>query len=327
MTEITFPGAKIHDNIALSLLKWMKTSADNRDVLKIASKEILSLEISDDTAVRKKSQEYVNELLEMPMDSKTEKNLKLFKEKMQGNCPADIQFSSVAPANGTRVDDGEIDQLENDDQAQSDVDSSNKNDEDTEENSDLGVPDDLEKSARIENAEGDQPTGTPEDGRSESNDSIVESPVQTENVEPTMNKSKRVTTLIEANINAASPARERYNTSNEVGILWLNLRKHFHFSHQPFQDSIQDDTPPQQFVLVVDVHRVPANSEESISPSPTKMRKRTRQLLAVQQNSPDIQQAPTVGSFQFFCFVNSKKNPGNSFIVRVCRMTVPLICC
>lgn len=62
-----------------------------------------------------------------------------------------------------------------------------------------------------------------------------------------------------------------------------------------FQDATDDDLPPQQFLLQVDVHSVPINSGESISPSPTKMRKRTRQLLNVQQNSPDIQPAAKVG--------------------------------
>lgn len=51
-------------------------------------------------------------------------------------------------------------------------------------------------------------------------------------------------------------------------------------------------------VFQVDVHAVPisADSEESISPSPTKMRKRARQFVAAQQisNSPDIQSVPIV---------------------------------
>lgn len=53
-------------------------------------------------------------------------------------------------------------------------------------------------------------------------------------------------------------------------------------------------------VLQVDVHTVPASndSEESISPSPTKVR-RARQLIQAQQqqtNSPDIQSAPLVST-------------------------------
>lgn len=199
----------------------MKTNADNREVLKIASKEILSLEISDENAVRKKSQDYVTELLEMPMDSKTEKNLKSFKEKMQGNCPADIQFSSVAPASGVDV---EIDLLENDDQAQSDMDSSNKNDEDVEENSELGGTDDVEKSSTNENTEGDKQTETPEDGQSESNDSIVEPPpVQIENIEPTIDASKLLTSE-NLTITNATPARDQYYTSNEVCVM-VKLQK------------------------------------------------------------------------------------------------------
>lgn len=181
----------------------MKNNATNREVLKITSKEILLLDISDEHSVRQKSQDYINELLEMPMDSKTEKNLKSFKEKMKGNCPADIQFSSVAPAAGIE---GETEQVDNDDPAQSD------NDEDMDDSSDLGgTNDDGEKSSNNENIEGDKQTESAEDGQSESNDSVSEPSVQNQSVEQTGNGKKRLLTK-----DPTTPGKEPYYTSNEV---------------------------------------------------------------------------------------------------------------
>ncbi len=209
----------------------MKNNATNREVLKITSKEILSLDISDDNAVRQTSQKYVEELLDMPMDSKTEKNLKSFNEKMKGNCPADIQFSSRAPANGV---DGEIEIDEMENEPQSDDDNSNKNGEDAEENSNDGAKDDGNKSSNpTEKTPGDS-----EDGQSESNDDSVEQPIQ--NTKPKDNakkhplpskvakKGKAATKPIEAqNKNASSPAIEPDYTSNEVctGCLVFTPRK------------------------------------------------------------------------------------------------------
>lgn len=213
-------GVKIHDNISTSLLKWMKNNATNRELLKITSKEILALDISDDNEIRNKLQEYVDQLLEMPMDSKTEKNLKLFKEQMQGNRTKDIQFSSVAPAN--RVD-GDVDEIENDGQVPSDDESVSENDvRNTEKNSDNN--ENPEKSSINSNDEntidGDkEKEGQEEDGASESNESIVvppekenENPI--ENVEQrTPNKRKRVPP--EDSTEILSPAKIYYS-SNEV---------------------------------------------------------------------------------------------------------------
>lgn len=301
LTYFPFPGAKIHDNIAVSLLKWMKNNATNREVLKVTSKEILSLDISDDTTVRKTTQAYVNELLELPMDLKTEKNLKSFKEKMQGNCPADIQFSSVAPATGI---DGEVDldQLPNDDdQAQSDADSSNKNDEDAE-----STTDDVEKTSNNDNADGDKQSETPDDGQSESNDSVAEPPVQIENVDRTSDARIRLlasetSPAKEPATNNAEPADQSHGASNEVRMTNKSTKFLSRAKQKPFQDASEDESHPQQLVLQVDVHSVPVNSDDSISPSPSKMmRKRVRRLVTEQpSNSPAIQASPIVSISTF----------------------------
>lgn len=185
----------------------MKNNAANRDVVKMTSKEILSLEISDDNTVRQKSQDYIDELLELPMDSRSEKNLKLFKEKMQGNHKEEIQFSSVAPANGV---DGELDHH---DDAHSDMDSSHKNDE--EDGSEVG--DDAEKSPNRENSERDSQNQTSDDGPSELNESTVETPVQKENIEEASSAKKR-TLAEDANVSTSDTIapRESYYTSNDV---------------------------------------------------------------------------------------------------------------
>lgn len=213
MNNVLFAGAKIHDNIALSLLKWLKENAANRDVIKIVSKEILLLEVSDNNAVRQTSQEYVEELLQMPMDLKTEKNLKLFNEKMKGNCPADIQFSSVAPAVNDIDGEIELDEMENETQS----DNSLIGNEDVEASSDVSA-NECEKSIANEQLA--------EDAQSESNQSGVEQPAPV--VEKTGRGRKRVTRTDESITEEAStpqgepekspPAApvEPYNTTSEV---------------------------------------------------------------------------------------------------------------
>lgn len=212
-------GAKLHDNMAISLLKWMKNNSTNREVLRITSKEILSLEISDDNSVRQTCQKYLNELLEMPTDLKTEKNLKSFDEKMKGNNPADIQFSSVAPANGV---DGEIDAEEIENETQSEADSStNRNDDDADENSDVSVSNDA--------------NAKQSDSRSESSDSA-------EQAVESQKKATKLTSKIQSEAAASSKSMATtskkhankdasYSTSNEVrfwntelGFFLTNIR-------------------------------------------------------------------------------------------------------
>lgn len=206
--------------MAKSLLKWMKDKSTNREVMKITAKEILTLDISDDNQLRQTLQDDVDELLELPMDSKTEKHLKLFKEQMQGNRPKDIQFSSVAPAN--RVDS----ELENDDPLPSEDESINKDDEErtddggtAAENSNESISNDnTDESVNKENTnKNGQANETQDDGGSESNESINTSENSSVGNAKTkkQNKRKRLFTE-EANSKDASPAKMACYTSNEV---------------------------------------------------------------------------------------------------------------
>lgn len=212
--------------MAKSLLKWMKDNTNNREVMKITAKEILTLDISDDNPLRQTLLDDVNELLEFPMDSKTEKHLKLFKEQMQGNRPKDIQFSSVAPANA----DGE---LENDEPVQSEDESINKDDEErtdddggnavTNSNESLSSDNTEDESVNKENTnKNGQANVTQEDAASESNDSVVTSENSVENVEndttKKRNKRKRLFTEEPSNKDV-SPAKMACYSSNEVYVM------------------------------------------------------------------------------------------------------------
>lgn len=79
------PGLNIHNDIAMSFLNVMNDNNNtNKDLLKILSKELLTLEISDDQTLRNDLQQCSDDLLERTIDGKTETYIKSFKEILAG---------------------------------------------------------------------------------------------------------------------------------------------------------------------------------------------------------------------------------------------------
>ena len=100
---------------------------------------MLSLEISDNQEIRKDLEEHIDKLLEMAIDSKTEKNFKFFKLKLQGRS-VNIEFSSTGQNNCNDNDElgeeGENREIQNlsDDENDEDKSDAESNKENTNEN-------------------------------------------------------------------------------------------------------------------------------------------------------------------------------------------------
>lgn len=100
-------SAHIHSEIARTFLERMIEQVSNKDVLKLLSKELQTLDITADASVRNKLKEYSNCLLsESINDSKIEGYIKVFVEMLSGN----VAKRDRVPANGEDYasdDDGE----------------------------------------------------------------------------------------------------------------------------------------------------------------------------------------------------------------------------
>lgn len=83
----------------------------NRDLLRLLTKSLLMLEISDDPVLRKDLIASADRMLEQTLELKTERNLSTFKQSLEGNHTAEqITFSSTArPSTFDEIATGEQD--------------------------------------------------------------------------------------------------------------------------------------------------------------------------------------------------------------------------
>lgn len=95
------PGLNIHNDIALQFLSVMNDNTSNKDLLKLLSKELLTLQVSDDSSLRDDLQTVSDDLLNCTIDPKTEMYIKDFKEILAGTYkgprsrPTDAQSSGL----------------------------------------------------------------------------------------------------------------------------------------------------------------------------------------------------------------------------------------
>lgn len=89
------PGLNPHNTIAISFLQVMLDNLNYKDLLKLLSKELLTLEISDDAVLKNDITHCIDQILqEQTLDSKIVKNLNDFKEMLQGTYRESLTFSS-----------------------------------------------------------------------------------------------------------------------------------------------------------------------------------------------------------------------------------------
>ncbi|EDS29244.1 cap-G [Culex quinquefasciatus] len=90
------PGLNPHNTIAMSFLEVMKDNLTYKDLLKLLSKELLTLEISDDQMLKNDLITCTTQICEEPtLDPKILKNLNDFKQILQGTYREPLTFSST----------------------------------------------------------------------------------------------------------------------------------------------------------------------------------------------------------------------------------------
>lgn len=108
------PGVNIHNEIATSFLQVMSEHASNKDLLKMLSKELLSLEISDDDEMRKDLREISETLLDRTIDGKTEAYIKSFQDVLAGTYKGPDRTRTTIPVTADQLD---LDEVPTDDEA------------------------------------------------------------------------------------------------------------------------------------------------------------------------------------------------------------------
>ncbi|XP_062540619.1 condensin complex subunit 3 [Armigeres subalbatus] len=89
------PGLNPHNTIAISFLQIMLDNLNYKDLLKLLSKELLTLEISDDAVLKNDIIHCIDQILqEQTLDPKIVKNLNDFKEMLHGTYRESLTFSS-----------------------------------------------------------------------------------------------------------------------------------------------------------------------------------------------------------------------------------------
>lgn len=78
------PGLNIHNDIAMSFFSLMNDNPSNKELLKLLSKEILTLEVTADSSLRSDLEKVSDNLLNRSIDGKTESYIRSFKEILAG---------------------------------------------------------------------------------------------------------------------------------------------------------------------------------------------------------------------------------------------------
>lgn len=101
-------GLNLHNTLCMKLVELMRDNPENKEILKTVSKEILTLEIGEDTLLRKDMVTHIEALLRnVAIDTRTRKNFSDFCDMMKGVYRPSLKFSSTAMT--TKMDVGEDD--------------------------------------------------------------------------------------------------------------------------------------------------------------------------------------------------------------------------
>lgn len=109
-------GVHLHNEIATSFIKVMNEHTTNKDLLKLISKEMLTLQVSQDPKVRHDLKVASEPLLGKTMDSKFEANIRQFQQMMDGTYKAPERRQTQTTAGGSTEDPRDLDEIPTDDE-------------------------------------------------------------------------------------------------------------------------------------------------------------------------------------------------------------------
>lgn len=97
-------GLNLHNTLALKLIETMKENAENKEVLRVFTRELLTLEISDDPLLKKDIVAQIDNLLKIiSVDIRTKSNISDFRDILNGTYRKALSFSSTAKASVGRA--------------------------------------------------------------------------------------------------------------------------------------------------------------------------------------------------------------------------------
>lgn len=106
-------GLNLHNSLACKFLAVMKENPDNKNILKIFSKELLVLEIGEDSLLKRDARATIEEFLQKTtLDHKATKNIIAFRDMLNGTYRAPLKFSSTANQPSLEEDDIDEDPID-----------------------------------------------------------------------------------------------------------------------------------------------------------------------------------------------------------------------
>ena len=98
-------GLNLHNTLALKLIELLKDNPQNKEILKVFSKEFLTLEISDDPLLKMDMVAHIEILLEnITADARTMKNIRDFRDVLKGTYKPPLKFSSTGRNTNLEID-------------------------------------------------------------------------------------------------------------------------------------------------------------------------------------------------------------------------------
>lgn len=107
-------GVNIHYEIAVSFFKAMDEHMENKELLKLLSKELLTLDVGGETSIKEELKAAATALLEKALDSKTETYIKSFHALLSGTYRPPQRVTQTAPSSS--VDPRDIEEIPSDDE-------------------------------------------------------------------------------------------------------------------------------------------------------------------------------------------------------------------
>jgi ubiquitin C-terminal hydrolase len=112
-------GLNFHNTLGMKLIELMKENPENKNILKVCSKELMTLEISDDPLLKKNMITQIENLLKnITVDARTRKAINDFRDMLNGTYKPPLQFSSTAMTTNMEDEDAGVPEEAEDDETE-----------------------------------------------------------------------------------------------------------------------------------------------------------------------------------------------------------------
>lgn len=255
-------GLNLHNTLALKLIETMKNNPENKEVLRVFTRELLTLEISEDPLLKKDIVDQIENLLKIiSVDVRTKKNITDFRDIINGTYRKALSFSSTAKAS---------------------VDPENEDAGEEDEGDDLEQSNDVENASRLdaideateseETAADAEASGAAKTADTSANESQIKSPAT---LAPATQEEDEVPVTQDEAENVSLPATQDEASSESDAT-------------EVSSDAEMNETVVESVVVEDDVESLPPTPEGPKTPKTRKSAtfKRQLELTATSRNSP-----------------------------------------